>query len=314
MSNMISWPFDSTLTVDGYGNPVYSRAYSSDVLARILRKYFNDGVFNTVADSLRVLESTGMNVDLNPGDCLIQGRHGYLESLETLAIAASHATLPRKDLVVLRLNLAVGGLSILPFVLTGTPAASPAVPTVTRNSTVYEIALAEVHVAAAAAAIPQSAITDTRLDSARCGVVASILGDTNTSTYYAQIAADLAGFKATQEADFTEWFNDLQALLDENVVTNLTNLINKYKAKKAQAVLAIAGWTGSADPYSQTESVAIIPANCVLHVCPTAASRAAYIAADVYAYEASTGSVTFRAKKIPTAELTVEIAVSEVDA
>jgi hypothetical protein len=311
---MISWPFDSTVSDDGYGNPVYSRTYSSDVLARILRKYFRDGVFNTTVDSLRVLASTGMQVAINPGDGLIKGRHCYLEAAQTLAVATAHATLERIDLVVLRLDLGVTALSITPAIVTGTPAASPSAPSLTRNSTIWELALAELRIHAASASIPQSVITDTRLDSTRCGVVATIIGDTDTSTYYAQIAADLAAFKADREADFDAWFADLQAALDENVVTNLYAAINKYKAKKAQAVLAIAGWTGSAAPYEQVESVAIVPASCVLFAGPVAASRAAYMAAEVYVYSASAGSVTFRAKKIPTAELTVDIAISEVDA
>jgi len=41
----VSWPFDSTVTQDEQGNPVYSRAYSSDTIARILAKYFRNGVF-----------------------------------------------------------------------------------------------------------------------------------------------------------------------------------------------------------------------------------------------------------------------------
>ena len=46
---MISWPFDSTVTYDGQGNPIYTKTYSSDVLASILRKYFRNGVFTDTA-------------------------------------------------------------------------------------------------------------------------------------------------------------------------------------------------------------------------------------------------------------------------
>ena len=310
---MISWPFDSTVTDDGYGNPVYSRAYSSDVLARILKKYFRDGVFSTTEDCLQVLETTGMKVSVHAGDGLIQGRHCYLETAQELSIETAHQTLPRIDLVVLRLNLSVSALSILPFVVSGTPASSPSAPGLTRNSTVYELALAEVLIPAASASIPQSRITDTRLDSARCGVVASILGDTDTSTYYAQIAADLAGFKADREADFDAWFAAIVDQLGENVATNLYNLIAKYKAKNTTVTLATADWTGSG-PYTQVKSVAIVPANCALHSSPAESSRTAYTDADVHVSAASSGSVTFTAKKIPAAALTVNLSVSEVDA
>lgn len=310
---MISWPFDSTVSDDGYGNPVYSRAYSSDVLARILRKYFRDGVFNTVTDALRVVEDTGMHVKIKAGDGLVLGRHCYLEADEQLDIAAAHATLARIDLVVLRLNLGMSALGILPFVVMGTPAASPAAPALTRNSTVWELCLAEVRVGAGAMSILQSAITDVRLDNGRCGVVASIIGDTDTSTYYAQIAADLAGFKADREADFDAWFAAIVDQLGENVATNLYNLIAKYKAKNTTVTLATADWIGSG-PYTQVKSVAIVSANCTLHSGPAESSRTAYTDADVHVSAASSGSVTFTAKKIPAAALTVNLSVSEVDA
>ena len=222
---MISWPFDSTVTYDGQGNPIYTKAYSSDVLANILRKYFRNGVFTDTADCFQVLENNGMNISVSPGHCLIQGRHGYNEVSTSLTVSNANPAMPRIDLVVLRLNLGISALSIELFIVDGTAAVTPVVPTLTRNSTIYELALAEIYVAAGATAITQSVITDTRLDSNRCGIVASIIGDTDTSTYYAQIAADLVAFKANEEANFLAWFATIQDILDEEVAGNLLNQI-----------------------------------------------------------------------------------------
>ena len=310
---MISWPFDSTVTYDGEGNPIYAKTYSSDVLATILRKYFRDGVFTADAESFQVLEDSDMDILVDPGHCLIQGRHGYNEAVSALTVSAADPSLPRIDLVVLRLNLGVSALSIELFMVDGAAAVSPAAPALTRNSTVYELALAEIYVAAGVTAITQANITDTRLDSDRCGVVASIIGDTDTNTYYAQIAADLAEFKAGREADFDAWFAGIVDILDESTAGNLLNLINQYKAKKTTVTLSIGDWTGSG-PYTQTKSVSIVPANCVLHAGPVEASRDAYAAADVHVSAASEGSVTFSAESVPASALTVNIAVSEVDA
>jgi len=222
---MISWPFDSTVTYDGQGNPIYTKTYSSDVLANILRKYFRNGVFTDAVDCFQVLESGGMDILVSPGHCLIQGRHGYNEAATALTVNNADPALPRIDLVVLRLNLGVSALSIELFVVNGTAAVSPISPALTRNSTVYELALAEIYVTAGVTAITQAVITDTRLDSDSCGVVASIIGDTDTSTYYAQIAADLAEFKTNEEANFLAWFATIQDLLDEEVAGNLLNQI-----------------------------------------------------------------------------------------
>ena len=226
---MISWPFDSTVTYDGQGNPIYTKTYSSDVLANILRKYFRNGVFADTADCFQVLENSGMNISVSPGHCLIQGRHGYNEAATTLTLDNADPALPRIDLVALRLNLGISALSIELFIVDGTAAVTPVAPTLTRNSTIYELALAEIYVAAGATAITQAVITDTRLDSNRCGVVASIIGDTDTSTYYAQIAADLAAFKANEEANFLAWFATIQDILDEEVAGNLLNQIQSLE-------------------------------------------------------------------------------------
>lgn len=251
----VSWPFDSTVTQDGNGNPIYSRAYSADVLARILTKYFRNGVFTGVSTSMQVVAATGMSVTVKAGDALINGHHYYAETDTAMNVDAADASLPRIDTVVLRLNLAVNVLSIALYINKGTAASSPSAPALTRIAGIWEVGLADLLIPAASTSIPQSRITDTRLDSTKCGVVASIIGDTNTSTYYAQIAADLAEFKADREADFDAWFAVVVSTLGENEAGNLLNMINaldadvvKYSvqsrtgAEKTQARTNIGAW------------------------------------------------------------------------
>ena len=251
----ISWPFDSTVTQDTQGNPIYSRAYSADVLARILGKYFRNGVFNDSGTSLQTVAATGMNVTVKPGDALINGRHFYEESNRTLAVQAAHATLDRIDTVALRLNLAVDALTIDLYVVKGAAAASPVAPALTRNVSVWELGLSNLYIPKGSTAIPLTRITDTRLDSARCGVVASIIGDTDTSAYYAQIQADLAGFKAVEQAAFDLWFTGVQNTLGENAAGNLLNLIHYHAPVTFAVTLSQAAWSATA-PYTQTVEVA----------------------------------------------------------
>lgn len=333
---MISWPFDSTVTEDGQGNPVYSRVYSAGVLSSILRKYFRNGVFASDANAFQVSEGTGMAVSVAPGHCLINGKHGYNDAAQSVAIAAADPSLPRIDVVVLRLDLGVSALDIRLAVVAGTPAVSPAAPALTRNSTVYELALAEVLVGTGVTSLPSGKITDTRLDSTRCGVVASIIGDTDTSTFYMQVQSDFASFKAveqaayaawatatessmegwiaTEQAAFEAWFSSVQTALGDDTAGNLLNLINKYKARNGTVTLAVADWVAGSGVYTQTKAASIVPANCVLHASPVWASREAYNDAECGVSAASAGSVTFTATSAPTVELSVNLSVSEVDA
>ena len=262
-----------------------------------------------------------MTVDVQPGDALVNGHHFYEETVRTLTVQAANATLDRIDSVVLRLNLAVDALPIDLYVVQGTAAATPTAPDLTRNASVYEIGLANLFITKNTTTITQQRITDTRLDSARCGIVASIIGDTDTSTYYSQLAAvitqayaDLAAGIAANQNTWDTFFAMVQDTLGEDAAGNLLNLINKYKAKNATVTLAVADWAASGSVYTQTKTVSIVPANCTLHVSPAWASREAYNDAEVGVSAASTGSVTFTATSIPSAELTVNLSVSEVDA
>ncbi len=237
--SMISWPFDATVTQDTQGNPIYSRAYSSDVLAKILAKYFRNGVINTTGTEFQVVQGSGMTVSLLPGHCLINGRHGYSEAAESFTLAPANASLGRYDTIVLRLDLSVNALTILPRLVTGTPSASPSATALTRNSTVYELMLAYIYVGPGATAITQANITDMRLNNDHCGVVASIIADTNTSAYYAQIASDLAAFRTGREAAFDAWFASVKNTLSGDAAGNLLNLINANTSSVTQAKNAL---------------------------------------------------------------------------
>ena len=309
----VSWPFDSILTQDENGDPVYSRTYSADVLAGILARYFRNGVFPEPSTNLQVLQNEGMTVLVKPGAANVNGRQFGEESDRVLTVQAASGELDRIDSVVLRLNLEQSALTVDLYIVAGTPSAVPASPELTRNASVWELGLANLFIAKNTTTVTQQRITDTRLDSERCGIVASIIGDTDTSAYYAQIQAELESFRSQNEVAFTDWFATVQGVLGEEEAGNLLNNINKYKAKNTTVTLALADWALTGSVYVQTKNVSIVPANCALHVSPTWASRVAYNDAECGVSAASAGSVVFTATAIPAAPLVVNLSVSEVD-
>lgn len=96
-------------------------------------------------------DSTGMQIKVGTGECWIKGNWGQNLSVRTIPIAAAHATLGRRDLVVLRNDFVNNRIEI--DVITGTPNASPVYPTVTQNSLKWEIQLGKVVVGAAVSTI-----------------------------------------------------------------------------------------------------------------------------------------------------------------
>ena len=261
----VSWPFDSTLTHDGEGNPLYSRAYSSDVIARVLSRYFSNGVFVNPSSGLQVLQHEAMTVMVKPGAANVNGRHFEEEQERVLAVQAAHESLDRIDTVVLRLNLEQSILSVDLYVVMGQAEVSPAPPQLTRNASVWELGLANLFIAKGSTVLPQYRITDTRLDSERCGVVASIIGDTDTTAFYAQVQADLQAFRQQEQAAFTAWrlaqyelfeawFTQAQDVLGADAAGNLLALINQRTPLMMTVTLPMSGWS-AAKPYTQTVAV-----------------------------------------------------------
>lgn len=188
---MKSYPFTSQVSYDGEGLPRYDRAVDSEFLRAVFKQYFSDGVFYNPADALQVTADTGMNVQVAPGACHIQGAMAIEDSPRVLAVQAS-GELDRIDTVVARLDLALGVRSIDLYVLKGTPGETPTAPALTRNNTVWELGLADLFVAKNTTSISQQRITDTRLDTARCGQVIAPAAPADLEPYFAQLQASIA--------------------------------------------------------------------------------------------------------------------------
>lgn len=121
-----------------------------------------DGVVRG-ADSELAVTPTGtpdLNVHVASGEAWIQGYFGRRGTTADFAVTP-HATLPRKDIVVARLNLTTHKMEVL--YRTGTADPAPVAPTPTRTAgTTWDIVLAEISLSAAATSIPAGSITDRR--------------------------------------------------------------------------------------------------------------------------------------------------------
>ena len=200
---MFSLPFDSKITgYDSSGIPLYDRASGSAEFARLLAAFLTNGVFGS--GMFAVTAKVGMQVSVSEGSCVINGRFGFAIAPETLDFTAD-LQYPRIDSVVLRMDVAEPVRDIHLEIHQGTPSPAPQAPALTRDGTVWELGLANVLIPANSTAIAQERITDTRLDTSRCGIVAAINSKIDTTALYNQIQADLASFKGTEQAGFATW-------------------------------------------------------------------------------------------------------------
>lgn len=199
---MQSYPFTSQVTYNEQGMPLYDRAVDSAFLRKVFKQYFSDGVFYKPTNALQVVADTGMQVVVEPGACHIQGAMGIEENRRTLVVQASEEQ-DRIDTVVARLDISLAARSIDLYVLKGIAAENPQPPALTRDSTTWEVGLADLFIAKNTQTISQQRITDTRLDNDRCGIVAQTIGAVDTEPYFAQLAAAVAQHQTDAETQIS---------------------------------------------------------------------------------------------------------------
>ena len=230
--NMESIFFDSQVTYDEHGNPIYDRPNSAEQIRKTFSSLISNGVVSTVHNNMAaevgfiVHASSGMTITVNNGICWINGSCGFEEKNRefTLDIGTDQ---PRIDSVVLRWDNRMAARDIDIFIKKGTPGVDPTVPTLQRDYTVYELRLANILVPANTSTIVGGNIEDTRLNTEECGIVVCLVKGIDTSELYNQIQSDLNSFKQNEEADFLEWFESIQNILDENVAANLQKQIDE---------------------------------------------------------------------------------------
>lgn len=183
---MISWPWDSI--VEGYeeetGFPIYDRAYRAEQLREIMLRVFSEGVFAETPEAF-VVRANGMGVKISKGTCHIRGDIG-LEDEETTLFITPSSSQNRIDTIVLRWDNNIDARHIILDVKQGTPAKNPQRPSLTRIESVWELGLADIYVTAGASSIASNKITDTRLETERCGIVTPFT-TIDTTSFFQQI-------------------------------------------------------------------------------------------------------------------------------
>lgn len=206
---MIGFPFDSRVTYDELGEPIYDRAISSKPLKSLISKLFTTGIMPNPSNNLLVEAGEGMTVVVNPGFAIIEGGLKLETESTTLAVQAASENYSRIDSVILRWDENDDVRTCNFYVLQGTPSQTPVRPTLVREGSIYDIALCDIIIPANSTQITNERITDTRYEASRCGVVSSI-SEFDTTFIYNQIQADLTNFQTNAEADFSTWTSEQQ--------------------------------------------------------------------------------------------------------
>lgn len=154
----------------GFFNSVNGdRKYDADQMTDFYNGIVTEGVFQHIDNGLEVTGGVASDntliVNIDSGRAIIQNRWLKNTTSYVLNLSAPDQVYSRIDAIVARLNM---DNRLITFeVKTGTPSSSPAAPSLTRTSSVYEICLAYATIPANTTTAP--IITDKRSDSSVCG-------------------------------------------------------------------------------------------------------------------------------------------------
>ena len=200
------------------------RKYTASYFAEYFASFIGNGVFPNPSSNLQVLANGNMSIAIETGKAFINGYFYFNDNDLIKTIDIADGVLNRIDRVVVRWSLTDRKISI--EVKKGVPSSTAIPQEVTRNTEIYELAIADICIAKGAITIKQTNITDLRLYNSVCGLVTQTVKAVDTETLGLQLQAWFEEFKAEGTNLFTEWFQNLQDILDENTAGNLLGLIN----------------------------------------------------------------------------------------
>ena len=183
----------------------YDRKYNAEDVTSYLDLLVGNGVFPNPSTMLQVRAGSGMNVIVGAGAGWING-HKMINTADlTLPLAASDVLLNRIDDVIFYVDFNLREMGIA--VKSGTLANAPVAPTLQRDTSRYEMCLAQIQVNKQVSAITSAMITDTRGNSNLCGYVQGLVQQADTTTL----------FESWQNG-FETWFEAIQSQFEQGKV------------------------------------------------------------------------------------------------
>ncbi len=148
------------------------RIYQAADFARFHAQIIGNGVSNTAdLPDLDVSAKTNMNVALGAGYMFANGYMYENSETRNLTHDVADPDNDRIDRVVVRFDNNPEKREIKAVIKKGTPARSPVAPSLTRDSYVYEMSVAQVKIIAGKSFIEQYQITDERANGNVCGYI-----------------------------------------------------------------------------------------------------------------------------------------------
>jgi hypothetical protein len=277
----------------GFFNSVNGdRVYNAQQMSSIFEGLITDGVYEGVGDKLAVQPSAGMTIQIASGRGWCK-KHWFSNSTPyQMTLEASDVTLNRWCAVCIKADDIDSVRDAKPVLKYSDYSTNPVKPIPENSETAKELILAYVYIKAGATEITASDIEDTRGNSELCGWVTGLIEQLSTTTLFTQ-----------WEAIFTDWFSNLQNLINENTETMLVAAL----PVSLTLTLTPDGWVADGDKYIQSVAVSGMNDAKSVIVNPSEDSAGIYSSAEVKCSGQSANTLEFTAVSQPTEAISVDV-------
>lgn len=219
-------PFNAVLV-----DSKFDSVYKAEDWAWYFATFLTTGVFPKPSDGLQVIAFDKMEIRVNAGYAFINGYAYRNRASKGITLSTAEGAMNRIDRVVIRWDLSLKDIYI--DVLKGTPSARPTAAALTRNTEIWELALADIYVGKGVTKIQTKDITDQRFNSALCGIVTGTVKEIDASvltkqfndffkTYSKAVSDDFEAYKLAMETylDSLETSGDSQLAAVVKILTD----------------------------------------------------------------------------------------------
>lgn len=179
------------------------------------------------SDHLRVEKGQGLTLTVKAGRANINGAFYWQKDDETITLEKNNATKSYNIILRLNDNDAYRNITLVAIDINDG---------ITRSGSIYDLVLATVTVTGNASEIKGSDITDTRLDSTRCGAVTSAIKSVQSLDLFTQVTELFKEIKAQNKSEmnanrteFNEWFETVKDTLGADTAGKLSNRISNIE-------------------------------------------------------------------------------------
>lgn len=134
------------LTSGFFNSKNHDRLYDATQISTLFEGLINDGVYQGVGNIFKVSASNGMNVTVDTGRAWFNNTWTRNDALIVLTVPTAEQVLKRIDAVVLEVNTLENVRNNTIKIVKGTPASSPAKPSLTKNDNIHQYPLAYITV------------------------------------------------------------------------------------------------------------------------------------------------------------------------